>query len=221
MKHNSIQIDNITKNFDGKKPIFKNSSMYIKGGDFAFITGKSGSGKSTLLKIIHHIEKVDRGIVIIGGDSFIGSKVSEIRQNIGFVFQDYRLLDEQTVTKNIRIPLYIRGLKSKEISWRIKKTSKNCGIEHLLDQKVSSLSGGEKQLVTLARASIANPTIILADEPTANLDNESARKVLNLLEIFHSKGHTVLIATHDLSLISSRKANIFLIKERYIKKVAT
>ena len=145
--------------------------------------------------------------------------IAFLRRNIGFIFQDYRLLENQTVVRNIQLPLYIQGLSKKKINLISKKTAENCGIAHLLKQNVHNLSGGEKQLVALARAAIVKPAIILADEPTANLDNEAAQKVLNLLYLLCEKGTTVLIATHDLALISSNKAKIFLIQNQSIKKV--
>ena len=220
MNLNSIYISRLTKSFSGREPIFHNANLFIKGGDFVFITGKSGSGKSTLLKMIHRLEKVDTGTIKIGEQDLGKLNIAELRQKIGFVFQDYRLLEEQTVEKNLKLPLYIRGFSTKQIKQRVVEVTESCGIEKLLKQDVASLSGGEKQLVALSRAAIANPNIILADEPTANLDNEAARKVIDLLWLFYSKGTTVLIATHDLALINSRKATIFLIKDKIIQHVS-
>ncbi len=223
----SIEVSGITKSFGGKEPLFQNVHLSLEKGDFAFLTGKSGSGKSTFLKIIHHLERADCGSITLGSPAglavnFSGKtkmSTSFLRRNIGFIFQDYRLLENQTVARNVQLPLYIQGLSKKKINLATKKTAESCGIVHLLKQNVHSLSGGEKQLVALARAAIVNPAIILADEPTANLDNEASQKVLNLLYLLCDKGTTVLIATHDLALISSRQAKIFLIQNQSIKKV--
>ena len=219
-----IEVQGISKSFGGKKFLFKNVNLSLEKGDFAFLTGKSGSGKSTFLKIIHHLERADCGSITLGSELIASKKnkkisIAFLRRRIGFVFQDYRLLENQTVARNIQLPLHIQGLSKKKINLETKKTAEDCGIVHLLQQNVHSLSGGEKQLVALARASIIKPAIILADEPTANLDNEASQKVLNLLYLLCDKKTTILIATHDLALISSRQAKIFLIQNQSIKKV--
>ncbi len=214
-----IEVNGVGKSFGGKEPLFENVHLSLEKGDFAFLTGKSGSGKSTFLKIIHHIEKADCGSITLDAENKQKMSIAFLRRNIGFIFQDYRLLENQTVTRNIQLPLHIRGMSKKKINLATQKTAEDCNIKHLLQQKVNNLSGGEKQLVALARASIVKPAIILADEPTANLDSEAALKVLQLLHLFSEKGATVLIATHDLALISSKQAKIFLIQNQSIKKV--
>ncbi len=216
MIHNSVRITNLIKGYGGE-PIFDCANAFIPAGSFVFLTGKSGSGKSTLLKIIHRIEKENSGEVCVGSYTD-RTPLSELRRNIGFIFQDYRLLENQTAHENIQLPLYIRGMSGTRIRQRIKTVAKDCDIVHLLKQKVGSLSGGEKQLIALARAAVALPILILADEPTANLDNEAAAKVLYLLEKLHSKGTTTILATHDLALIQAKKALVFLIQNQQLKK---
>ena len=169
-----IEVNGVGKSFGGKEPLFENVHLSLEKGDFAFLTGKSGSGKSTFLKIIHHIEKADCGSITLDAENKQKMSIAFLRRNIGFIFQDYRLLENQTVTRNIQLPLHIRGMSKKKINLATQKTAEDCNIKHLLQQKVNNLSGGEKQLVALARASIVKPAIILADEPTANLDSEAA-----------------------------------------------
>ena len=207
----SIEISGISKSFGGKEPLFKDVHLSLEKGDFAFLTGKSGSGKSTFLKIIHHIEKADCGSIILGSESKKKISIASLRRSIGFIFQDYRLLENQTVARNIQLPLHIRGMSKKKINLATQKTVEDCNIKHLLQQKVNNLSGGEKQLVALARASIVKPAIILADEPTANLDSEAAFKVLNLLQLFCEKG-----ATNKSTLFLIALAKIFLIKTIFV-----
>lgn len=217
MIQNSIKIINLTKGY-GAEPIFQNVNAFIPERSFVFLTGKSGSGKSTLLKIIYRLESANQGQVVIGPYNNTTS-LTEFRQNIGFIFQDYKLLENQTARENIQLPLTIRGMSRGKTKSKILNIARECDVVHLLDQKVKHLSGGEKQLIALVRATIILPILILADEPTANLDNEAGEKVLYLLEKMNKQGATVVLATHDLSLIQAKKARIFLIQEKQIKKV--
>ena len=214
---NNIRITNLTKNYD-KEPIFENANLFLPQNSFTFLTGRSGSGKSTLLKMIHRLELPDKGEITLG--SFTNkTPLKELRKNIGFIFQDYKLLENQTVQENIKIPLSIRGIFGSKERKMIAKIATECGVNNFLQQKVCNLSGGEKQLIALVRAAIIKPILILADEPTANLDRESAEKVLYLFKKMHQEGSTILIATHDLSLIQSIRAKVFLIQNRKINKV--
>jgi cell division transport system ATP-binding protein len=217
MIENSIRITNVTKSY-GADPIFEGINAFIPSKSFVFLTGKSGSGKSTLLKMIHRIEKIDEGEVVVG-DYTDRTADTELRKNIGFVFQDYKLLENRSAEENIQLPLFIRGVSTQRAKKKIKTIAEECGVRELLKKKVCNLSGGEKQLIALVRAAITSPILVLADEPTANLDSEAAKKVLYLLDKMHRKGATILLATHDISLIQSRPATIFLIQDQKIKKV--
>ena len=217
MIKNSIKITNLTKGY-GAEPIFENVNVFIPDSSFVFFTGKSGSGKSTLLKIIHRLEQADQGEILVGNYDKTTS-LTELRKNISFVFQDYKLLENQTVQENIQLPFIIRGISKNKAKKSILNIARECEVVHLLNQKVQYLSGGEKQLVALVRAAVTLPILILADEPTANLDNEAAEKVLYLLEKMHNQGATIVLATHDLTLIQSKKAMIFLIQDKQLKKV--
>ncbi len=197
-----IHFQNVTKDYDNQTAI-KDISFSVDKGEMIFITGPSGSGKSTLLKLIYLAEKPDNGDIIIEGWETSGLKESSIpfvRRNIGIVFQDFRLLENRTVFENVALALRIRGIGEKETKIRAYDALKTVNLRHKSDSYPKTLSGGEQQRVVIARAIVAEPTILLADEPTGNLDADTAEGVARIFKGIHAKGTTILIATHNRAL---------------------
>ncbi len=206
---NIIELGNVCKSyFSGKENelcVLKNISLSVKSGEMAAIIGKSGSGKSTLLNILGCADKLDSGKYYFNGkDITNGSdkKLSRLRgSQISFVFQDYALIEEETVLSNVETPLYF----NKNISFgKMKKLAVNAletvGISELSRKKVNQLSGGQKQRVAIARAIVAEPLLILADEPTGSLDQTTAEEIINMLCELNKTGTTVIVVTHDMDV---------------------
>lgn len=204
MKDFHIKLRGIKKSYE--RPILSGIDLDIDSNSFIAITGKSGSGKSTLMNILGLIESFDGGEYLFN-DIFINSKKDypKLRlEKIGFVFQNYNLIPTLTCKENILLPTMYYDKKPKAFQ----KLAEQLGIQNLLDTSVNVLSGGEKQRVAIARALILNPQIIIADEPTGNLDEENKITVLNLLSQVHKSGCAVVIITHDLS-VAQRTEMIF------------
>ncbi len=210
-----IELRGTKKSFQGKEPIFSNVSLKIHKGEFLFLTGVSGAGKSTIFRLLLGLQKADEGQVFFNGTE-VGSipknEMHHHRRSIGMVFQDYKLLEKKTAQENIGIPLEIMGISSHRREKQIRQIAKRLRIEHLLKQNVQSLSGGEQQLVAIARASVHFPLVILADEPTANLDQKMGGKIFKMLTILNSSGITIVVATHDINLIKSYEKRILLLR---------
>ncbi|GAB4491022.1 MAG: cell division ATP-binding protein FtsE [Thermodesulfovibrionales bacterium] len=204
-----ITFENVTKNYETHTAL-RDISFRIDKGEMVFITGPSGSGKTTLLKLIYLAERPDWGNISIAGwetNSLREASIPLVRRNIGVVFQDFRLLNNRTVFENIALALRIRGLGDREIKARVYEALKTVGLRHKADNYPQTLSGGEQQRVVISRAIVADPTVLLADEPTGNLDPETAEGVMRTFKDIHAKGTTILIATHnrDLYLHSGKR----------------
>jgi cell division transport system ATP-binding protein len=185
-----------------------NVSLGIRQGDFLFITGPSGSGKSTLLKLIYGAEQANEGDVIVHGQDLTqvrGDSLSRLRRQIGVVFQDYKLIPRRTVQENVAFVLWAQGMSRKEIHRRLLPALKMVGLQHKADCFPDELSGGEQQRVSIARAIVGTPPLLLADEPTGNLDPDNSWQVIQILKRLNKLGVTVIVTTHDENLI--RKAN--------------
>jgi cell division transport system ATP-binding protein len=199
-----IRFDNVSKRFPGGFEALTNISLELEDGVMAFLTGHSGAGKSTLLKLIAMIERATRGQVFVDGQNV--SRISRrripyIRRKIGFIFQNHHLLFDRTVFDNVALPLIIAGYRHQEVGRRARAALDKVG---LLDKErlyPITLSGGEQQRVGIARAVVNKPLLLLADEPTGNLDPELSREIMNLFALFNQVGVTVLIASHDVALI--------------------
>jgi cell division transport system ATP-binding protein len=181
-------------------------SFHLDKGEMAFLTGRSGAGKSTLLKLVAMMEKSTRGKVILDGHNL--STISEwripyLRRHLGLIFQDYKLLNDRTVSDNVALPLIVSGVNHQEISRRVRAALDKVGLLGKERKYPLALSGGEQQRVGIARAIVNKPRLILADEPTGNLDPELSMEVMLMFEEFKRVGVTVLIATHDIDLINS------------------
>jgi len=199
-----IQFDNVYKTYGRGQDALKNVSFTIDEGEFVFLTGHSGAGKSTLLRLVALIEAASRGQVIVDGRNLDRIRPAEVpfyRRRIGFIFQEHRLLPDRSVFDNVALPLVVAGHRSTEINKRVRAALDKVGL--LSKEKTSprTLSSGEQQRVGIARAVVNRPQILLADEPTGNLDPALSIDILKLFGQFNDIGVTVVIATHDLELI--------------------
>lgn len=201
-----ITFQQVTKKYSGEINAISNLSFDIEKGELVFLAGHSGAGKSTILKLIAGTEVATSGSVIVNGIDL--GKIPQnnrtfIRQHIGLVFQDHKILFDRNVFDNVRLPLDIIGKHSeKEIAERVYKALESVGLEHKINSHPEQLSGGEQQRLCIARAVIHQPKILIADEPTANLDRANALKILELFKQFHKSGVTILISAHDESILS-------------------
>lgn len=197
-----IHFADVTKDYDNLTAL-KDLTFSVEKGEMVFITGPSGSGKTTLLKLIYYAEKPDKGTISVDGwdtGQLKESSIPFLRRNIGVVFQDFRLLQNRNVFENVAIALRIRGINEKEIKARVYETLKTVGLRHKADAYPRRLSGGEQQRVVISRAIVAEPTVVLADEPTGNLDSVTAEGVMKTFKDIHAKGTTIMIATHNREL---------------------
>lgn len=187
----------------GGKPVeaLKNVNFTVEKGEFVAIMGESGSGKTTLLNIIASLDKPTQGGVVISGNRLNSIKDSELarfrRERLGFVFQDFKLLETFSIRDNIYLPLVLAQAPTKEIKVMAESISKNLGILHLLDKYPFELSGGEKQRASIARALITSPDLLLADEPTGQLDSKTSADIMRIFSEFCQKGQTILMVTHS------------------------
>ncbi|TDJ31010.1 MAG: cell division ATP-binding protein FtsE [Gammaproteobacteria bacterium] len=199
-----IEFHNVSKRFPGGHDALTNVSMHLDKGAMAFLTGHSGAGKSTLLKIISLIEKPTRGQALLNRinlSTVTKSQIPYIRRKIGFIFQDHQLLFDRSVFDNVAMPLTIQGYRHQEIAKRTRAALDKVGLLHKEKSLPITLSGGEQQRVGIARAVVHKPMLLLADEPTGNLDPVLSREIMQIFIDFHQVGVSVLVASHDLNLI--------------------
>jgi cell division transport system ATP-binding protein len=199
-----VSFSSVAKRYPGGQEALKSVTFSLDAGELVFITGRSGAGKSTLLKLIPAIERPSAGSVIVHGQNVGALKrgaVPYLRRNIGLVFQDQKLLYDRSVFDNVMLPLAFSGHAPREAARRARAALDKVGLLGREKSNPIQLSGGEQQRVAIARAVVNRPALLLGDEPTANLDAESARLVLDVFVGFHQVGVTVLIATHDQALI--------------------
>jgi len=197
-----IHFENVTKEYELQTAL-RDVTCSIEKGEMVFLTGPSGSGKTTMLKLVYLAELPDQGNITIAGwetGSLKESSIPFVRRNIGVVFQDFRLLDNRNIFENIALALRIRGIGEREIKMRVYEALKTVNLRHKADSYPRRLSGGEQQRIVIARAIVAEPTVLLADEPSGNLDPEPAEDVLKTFKDIHAKGTTILIATHNREL---------------------
>ncbi|MGD8311541.1 MAG: cell division ATP-binding protein FtsE [Gammaproteobacteria bacterium] len=199
-----IRFVNVSKRYPGGHEALSNVSFNMQAGAMAFLTGHSGAGKSTLLKLIALIERTTRGQLFVDGQnvSRIGKRrIPYIRRKIGFIFQDHHLLFDRTVFDNVALPLIIAGYRHQEIARRVRAALDKVGLLPKERLYPITLSGGEQQRVGIARAVVNKPLLLLADEPTGNLDPDLSREIMMLFAQFNDVGVSVLIASHDIALI--------------------
>jgi cell division transport system ATP-binding protein len=198
-----IQLDGVWKSFAGV-PALRGVSLSVADGDAVLLTGPSGAGKSTLLKLVFAAERPDRGELAVAGRNLgrlSAGSIPYVRRNIGVVFQDFKLLGDRSALANVAMPLEILGLRRREVTTRAEAALEAVGLGHKRDARAASLSGGEQQRVAVARAIVGEPAILLADEPTGNLDPARSQDLLELLEAIHQRGTTVMLATHDPAVV--------------------
>jgi len=200
-----ISFHDVSKKLPGGRFDIRNISFETDKGDFTFITGPSGSGKTTILKLIMMEERPDEGVVEVAGvssETISRREVPFLRRMIGMIYQDFKLLQERTVAGNLSFVLEVTGEQTNRIRSRVLKTTTDLRIAHLKEAYPAELSGGEQQKVAIARAIINNPYVLLADEPTRNLDNESSSEILRTLKEINSMGTTVMIVSHREDLLA-------------------
>lgn len=201
-----IQFENVSLEYTSGNFALKNVSFNIPAGSIAFLTGHSGAGKSSLLKLIARLEKPTSGDIIIDGIDLGRVKARQehkLRQQMGIVFQDNQLLNDRSVFDNVALPLIIGGYRYRDIKKRVAAALDRVGLGSRASDDPMSLSGGEQQRVGIARAVVAKPRLLLADEPTGNLDAEISAEIMNLLMQFSASGVSVLVATHDIGLLNT------------------
>ncbi len=215
-----IQFDNVSKRYpDGGSDALAHISFHLEKGEMAFLTGHSGAGKSTLLKLISLIEYATRGQLLLDGENVTKvrrGRVPYLRRKIGIIFQNHQLLYDRTVFDNVALPLVIAGMRHQEIARRVRAALDKVGLLGKESMAPIRLSGGEQQRVGIARAVVNKPPLLLADEPTGNLDPELSREIMNLFQSFNDVGVTVMIASHDLDLIRTYGKRTFVLKQGHL-----
>lgn len=205
-----IQLYHVFKSY-GKTHALIDITLRLKKGDFAFITGPSGAGKTTLLRLLYCDERPDKGQIIVNGMNLLTIKESRIpylRRNIGVVFQDFKLLKQRSVYENIAFALRVIGTPKREIKKRAWEALKTVGITKRQELIPPKLSGGEQQRAAIARAIVNQPSLILADEPTGNLDMDITMEIMDIFKDINSRGITVVVATHDREIIRRFPAKV-------------
>lgn len=210
-----IEFSHVYKTYPGPVHALKNIDLKIGKGEFVFLTGPSGAGKSTLFKMISAYDHATSGLVKVADYDFkkINQNiVAKFRRNIGVVFQDFKLLKEKTIFENVALPLIVKGESKLQTEKRVKEVLDQVGLLEKFDQHPEYISGGEQQRTAIARAIVHQPGILIADEPTGNLDPELSEEIMDLFERVSARGTTVFIATHDHEMVRRRKKRTIEIK---------
>jgi len=216
-----IRFDNISKRYPGGHEALTNVNFHLPRGELAYLTGPSGAGKSTLLKLIALIERPSRGNLVLDGvnlSSIKNSKIPYVRRNIGIIFQNHHLLYDRSVFDNVALPLIIAGYQHREIGKRVRAALDQVSLLNKEKSVPITLSGGEQQRVGIARAIVHKPGLLLADEPTGNLDPELSKEIMQLFARFNDVGVSVLIASHDLNLIQQTGSAVISLKDGMVTR---
>ncbi len=217
-----IELYHVQKRYPGQDaPALDDINLQVDKGEFCLLTGPSGAGKSTLLRLLFLAEEATRGQVLIGGKNVAQVKKRHrpmMRRNLGVVFQDFKLLERYSVFDNVSLALDVQGRRKDDVRQRTDKMLEQVGLAHKSDQKIAHLSGGEQQRVAIARALVTDPAILLADEPTGNLDPERSNDIMDLLLRAHARGTTILVATHDPALLERYRHRVVSLKAGRVEK---
>lgn len=214
-----ITFDDVSLNYDARHTALSNINIHIDKGEFVFIVGPSGAGKSTFVKILTHELVPETGSVIVNNikiNKLKPRKVPYYRRSLGIVFQDFRLLSEKTVFENIAFVLRVTGTKSKDIKERVNKVLDLVGLRGKEKELPSKLSGGEQQRVAIARALVNQPTLLIADEPTGNLDPKTSEEIMKLFTEINHMGTTIIMVTHNKDLVNAMHKRVVNIEEGHI-----
>ena len=198
-----IQIFHVTKYYD-RRPALTDVNLQIEKGEFVLLMGPSGAGKTTLLKLLYCATSLDEGQILVQGRNVARLKSSDVpylRRTMGVVFQDFKLLSKKSVYENVALPLLVQGLSTFETRRKVMEALKAVGVEHRKESRPTMLSAGEQQRVCIARSIVNSPIILLADEPTGNMDAALAREIVDLFKTINARGTTVLVATHNRQVI--------------------
>ena len=215
-----IQFYHVTKSFD-RQPAIKDVSFRIHKGEFVYLTGPSGAGKSTILRLILCSEEPDDGQILIAGRNIARlsqGDIPQLRRSMGIVFQDFKLIARKTIFENVALSLRVLGASDELINKKTTAILKSVGIYQKKDKFPLQLSGGEQQRASIARALVKGPTILLADEPTGNLDWEVTQDIMDLIKDIHSQGTTVIVATHNTELIKKMPKRVMQIEGGRVKE---
>ncbi len=207
-----IQFFNVSKTYNGDMPALHGITLTIEKGDFVFVTGKSGAGKSTLLRLIFRAELPSSGVILVNNFNLARLQrhsIPFLRRNIGVVFQDFKLLPKKTVFENVAFALQVLETPKRDIAPRVMQVLRYMGIHDKRNKLPCRLSGGEQQRVAIARAIVNTPSVILADEPTGNLDPEISWDIMRLFQDINAQGTTIVVATHDIELIKRIRKKVF------------
>ncbi|NPA94018.1 MAG: cell division ATP-binding protein FtsE [Thermodesulfobacteria bacterium] len=216
-----IELREVQKKYAPDIVPLENVNLTISKGEFVFLTGPSGAGKSTFLRMLYKAEEPTGGTIIIDGvdlSSLSKSQIPQLRRKVGVIFQDFKLLYHKSVFENVALSLEVLGFKKDQLANRVRQVVEGVGLSSKLHRKVVQLSGGEQQRVAIARAVVNRPPIILADEPTGNLDRKRTMEVVTLMEELNARGATIIFATHDETLFKNTHRRVLYIKDGKIEE---
>ncbi len=211
---NVLRFDNVSKQYAGGHQALVDVSFEVAAGEMLFVTGHSGAGKSTLLKLIHLSERPSRGTVVFAERNLLkvrGARVALHRREVGAVYQDHRLLMDRSIGENVALPLILRGDRRAQAAKRVRTVLERMGLGHRENALPSELSAGEQQRVGIARAIIGEPKLLVADEPTGNLDPTLAAEIMSLFAELPGRGTSVLVVSHDLPLLKRMRKRVLIL----------
>ena len=209
-----LRFESVSKQYPGGHPALVDVSFQVEEGEMLFVTGHSGAGKSTLLKQIHLSERPSRGAVVFNDHNLLrvrGGKVALHRRQVGVVYQDHRLLTDRSIGENVALPLILRGTRRAEIGKRVRSVLERMGLAHREKALPTQLSAGEQQRVGIARAIVSEPRLLVADEPTGNLDPTLSAEIMELFAGLPERGTSVLVVSHDLPLLKRMRKRVLIL----------
>ena len=219
--HPIIELKGVGKKYHPDIQALREIDLKIEKGEFVFLTGPSGSGKSTLLRMLYCAELPTAGTITIDGVDILTlsrSQVPQLRRKVGVIFQDFKLLNHKTVFENVALSLEVLGLKRSQLEKRVRQVIEGVGLGDKIFRKAVQLSGGEQQRVAIARAVVNRPPIILADEPTGNLDRQRTKEVITLMNELNARGATIVFATHDDMLFADTHRRLLVLENGRLKR---